>query len=47
MGLNGYSLWVMGQLDSTCTAPPLFAAVHEVDAQRASLQQRRAVELAR
>jgi hypothetical protein len=22
MGLKGYRLWVMGQLDSTCTAPP-------------------------
>jgi hypothetical protein len=24
MGLKGYRLWVMGQLDSTCRAPPLF-----------------------
>jgi hypothetical protein len=23
MGLKGYRLWVMGQLDSTCRAPPL------------------------
>jgi hypothetical protein len=23
MGLKGYRLWVMGQLDSTCSAPPL------------------------
>jgi hypothetical protein len=23
MGLQGYRLWVMGQLDSTCRAPPL------------------------
>jgi hypothetical protein len=23
MGLKGYRLWVMGQLDSTCTAPPV------------------------
>jgi hypothetical protein len=22
MGLKGYMLWVMGQLDSTCRAPP-------------------------
>jgi hypothetical protein len=22
MGLKGYWLWVMGQLDSTCRAPP-------------------------
>jgi hypothetical protein len=22
MGLKGYRLWVMGQLDSTCSAPP-------------------------
>jgi hypothetical protein len=22
MGLKGYRLWVMGQLDSTCRAPP-------------------------
>jgi hypothetical protein len=22
MGLKGYRLWVMGQLDSTCAAPP-------------------------
>jgi hypothetical protein len=22
MGLEGYRLWVMGQLDSTCRAPP-------------------------
>jgi hypothetical protein len=22
MGLKGYRLWVMGKLDSTCTAPP-------------------------
>jgi hypothetical protein len=24
MGLKGYRLWVMGQLDSTCRAPPLY-----------------------
>jgi hypothetical protein len=23
MGLKGFRLWVMGQLDSTCAAPPL------------------------
>jgi hypothetical protein len=23
MGLKGYRLWVMGQLDSTCSAPPM------------------------
>jgi hypothetical protein len=23
MGLKGYRLWVMGQLDSTCRSPPL------------------------
>jgi hypothetical protein len=23
MGLKGYMFWVMGQLDSTCRAPPL------------------------
>jgi hypothetical protein len=23
MGLKGYRLWVMGQLDSTCRAPPM------------------------
>jgi hypothetical protein len=23
MGFKGYRLWAMGQLDSTCTAPPL------------------------
>jgi hypothetical protein len=23
MGLKGYRLWAMGQLDSTCRAPPL------------------------
>jgi hypothetical protein len=22
MGLKGYRLWLMGQLDSTCSAPP-------------------------
>jgi hypothetical protein len=22
MGLKGYRLWAMGQLDSTCSAPP-------------------------
>jgi hypothetical protein len=26
MGLKGYRLWFMGQLDSTCTAPPCAAA---------------------
>jgi hypothetical protein len=26
MGLKGYRLWVMGQLDSTCRAPPRGAA---------------------
>jgi hypothetical protein len=26
MGLKGYMLWVMGQLDSTCRAPPRAAA---------------------
>ena len=32
MGLKGYRLWVMGQLDSTCRAPPLQEGiqVHEV-----------------
>jgi hypothetical protein len=25
MGLKGYRLWAMGQLDSTCRAPPLRA----------------------
>ena len=25
MGLKGYMLWVMGQLDSTCRAPPQVA----------------------
>jgi hypothetical protein len=30
MGLKGYRLWAMGQLDSTCSAPPSagFAANH-------------------
>jgi hypothetical protein len=29
MGLKGYRLWVMGQLDSTCRAPPeALAALH-------------------
>jgi hypothetical protein len=27
MGLKGYRLWVMGQLDSTCTAPPYVFAI--------------------
>jgi hypothetical protein len=27
MGLKGYRLWVMGQLDSTCRAPPRVGAV--------------------
>jgi hypothetical protein len=26
MGLKGYRLWAMGQLDSTCRAPPRGAA---------------------
>jgi hypothetical protein len=26
MGLKGYMLWTVGQLDSTCRAPPLSAA---------------------
>jgi hypothetical protein len=25
MGLKGYRLWDMGQLDSTCSAPPMCA----------------------
>jgi hypothetical protein len=25
MGLKGYRLWAMGQLDSTCSAPPRMA----------------------
>jgi hypothetical protein len=25
MGLKGYRLWVMRQLDSTCSAPPLLS----------------------
>jgi hypothetical protein len=29
MGLKGYRLWVMGQLDSTCRAPPQ-ATLHEL-----------------
>jgi hypothetical protein len=40
MDLKGYRLWVMGQLDSTCRAPPrarevplLLALVHAVAAQ--------------
>jgi hypothetical protein len=27
MGLKGYRLWAMGQLESTCRAPPRAAAV--------------------
>jgi hypothetical protein len=27
MGLKGYRLWVMGQLDSTCRAPPRVLAL--------------------
>jgi hypothetical protein len=30
MGLKGYRLWAMGQLDSTCRAPPqLQHALHQ------------------
>jgi hypothetical protein len=28
MGLKGYRLWAMGQLDSTCRAPPLSALMN-------------------
>jgi hypothetical protein len=30
MGLKGYRLWVMGQLDSTCRAPPREVYFHEM-----------------
>jgi hypothetical protein len=30
MGLKGYRLWAMGQLDSTCSAPPLVRVVQEI-----------------
>ena len=35
MGLKGYMLWVMGQLDSTCRAPP--QVVLEADVERVKL----------
>jgi hypothetical protein len=31
MGLKGYMLWVMGQLDSTCRAPPQVVVVGVLD----------------
>jgi hypothetical protein len=30
MGLKGYRLWAMGQLDSTCRAPPRVVRVVDV-----------------
>jgi hypothetical protein len=30
MGLKGYRLWAMGQLDSTCRAPPLLLLLLEL-----------------
>jgi hypothetical protein len=41
MGLKGYRLWVMGQLDSTCRAPPLRLLLYELDL----VAQRRVVAL--
>jgi hypothetical protein len=35
MGLKGYRLWVMGQLDSTCRAPPRWLRTWGVWARRA------------
>jgi hypothetical protein len=37
MGLKGYRLWVMGQLDSTCRAPPLSSTVIHPTTQRYKL----------
>jgi hypothetical protein len=31
MGLKGYRLWVMGQLDSTCRAPPRLPGSEPLD----------------
>jgi hypothetical protein len=41
MGLKGYRLWVMGQLDSTCRAPPRHLRRHlqDVIERRVALQQ--------
>jgi hypothetical protein len=40
MGLKGYKLWVMGQLDSTCRAPPRLAPEEVVkDAEESEEQQ--------
>jgi hypothetical protein len=36
MGLKGYRLWVMGQLDSTCRAPPRQDAEDEVPMRNAA-----------
>jgi hypothetical protein len=41
MGLKGYRLWDMGQLDSTCGAPRL-----EVPARRGEVQRRGAARVA-
>jgi hypothetical protein len=30
MGLKGYRLWVMGQLDSTCRAPPFAVQLRRI-----------------
>jgi hypothetical protein len=38
MGLKGYRLWVMGQLDSTCRAPPRHPALPVFDVDVVNLQ---------
>jgi hypothetical protein len=35
MGLKGYRLWTMGQMNSTCRAQPMLAFLHRRGSQRA------------
>jgi hypothetical protein len=44
MGLKGYRLWVMGQLDSTCSAPPQLGVVQVAVAVEAAVGLRAAAE---
>ena len=39
MGLKGYRLWVMGQLDSTCRAPPWSAWIQPLSPQRRKVEK--------
>jgi hypothetical protein len=46
MGLKGYRLWVMGQIDSTCSALPLAAVKRRTTARRPAALARKYLSVA-